>query len=357
MQEKIIHLSLGRLSTFPIPLLPPIIHIAGTNGKGSTLAFMKAILERAGYKTHRYTSPHLFSLCERIEIAGVPVAEDVLRDELQSLKKIHLTDFEKLTLAAFRLFSGVFADFLLLETGLGGRLDATNIIKNPVVTGITSIGYDHQEFLGETLEEIAYEKAGIIKNRVPCCISQCVPHHVIPVIEKVAKLQDVPLIHAPFYRGDIGLKGIHQQANAGLAIQCLKQVLTLSERIIQEGIATAYWPGRLEKLSHATKDVWIDGAHNEEGAKALMKSLPSKGPWHCIVGIKKTKNYKDILDVFKTRIQIFSFLEIPEGHSPYLLKEYCGGHVANSLQEAIENAPLSSVLIAGSLSLNALLRH
>ncbi len=342
----LIDLSLERLS-FQFSL-PPTLHVAGTNGKGSTLAFIKSILEQAGYSVHRYTSPYFWKQNECIELNSKPVEDEKLYNALKKFENTNLTPFEKQTMAAFDLFSQTKADFLLLETGLGGRLDATNIIKDPFLTAITSVSYDHTEFLGSTLEEIAYEKAGIIKENRPCFVSSCIPEKAMRVIEKIALSKNAPLHFAPPYSGKIGLAGDHQRYNAGLAASCLQSFI--SSKNIQKGIEKTKWIGRMQTIFYQGRHILVDGAHNEEGARALCQNLPNNV--HAIVAIKSTKDYKAILDKLKQNIAHFSYVPLEDGHPPSILQNYLPGKQEDSLEPAISSIPEEFfIVITGSLKL------
>jgi dihydrofolate synthase/folylpolyglutamate synthase len=305
--------------------LPPVIHVAGTNGKGSTIAFMRAILEQAGYRVHAYTSPHLQRFNERIVLAGQEIPDDMLErliDEVTTGNPI--TFFEIATAIAFLAFSRTPADIVLLETGLGGRLDCTNVIPAPLATIITPISHDHMEFLGHSLIEIAQEKAGIIKKG-SLCVTAPQEKAARDVLEKAAKQRE-----AAFYphndhweaKGDdthmtlkIGadeftyprpaLIGDHQVTNAGTAVTCLKSLpnFKITEHHIAEGLQAAHWPARLECIKSgalydalpAGWELWYDGGHNEAGALALATQADlwqeaDNKPLHIILGMKRAKD-------------------------------------------------------------------
>lgn len=290
--------------------LPPVIHVAGTNGKGSTVAFLRAMLEAAGLRVHVYTSPHLVRFNERFRLGkiggGVLATDEQLRAALDRCERTNagapITVFEMETAAAFCLFAEHPADVLLLEVGLGGRLDATNVIERPAASVITPIGVDHVEFLGDTLEKIAGEKAGIIKKGVPV-ISAEQPLEAETVIEAVAKKLRAPLHmanqhwHVAVERGRLvyqderglldlsapRLFGRHQFGNAGLAIATLRAItdVKVDQSAFEHGIARAEWPARMQRLvsgalvDHAPKDaeVWLDGGHNVDGGKVVAAAL------------------------------------------------------------------------------------
>lgn len=290
--------------------LPPVIHVAGTNGKGSTVAFLRAMLEAAGLRVHVYTSPHLVRFNERFRLGkvggGVLATDAQLRAALDRCERanggVPITIFEMETAAAFCLFADHPADVLLLEVGLGGRLDATNVIDKPVASVITPIGMDHPEFLGDTLAKIAGEKAGIIKKGVPViCAEQ--PAEAEIVLETVAKKLRAPLHaatqdwHVSIERGRLvyqderglldlsapRLFGRHQFGNAGLAIATLRAIeeFKIDQAAFEQGIARAEWPARMQRLvsgalvAQAPKDseVWLDGGHNADGGRVVAAAL------------------------------------------------------------------------------------
>jgi dihydrofolate synthase/folylpolyglutamate synthase len=294
----------------PEKRIPPVIHVAGTNGKGSTVAFLRAILEAAGLRVHVYTSPHLVRFNERFRLGkaggGVLVTDEQLRGALDHCERVNagepITIFEIETAAAFHLFAEHEADVVLLEVGLGGRLDATNVIDGPLASVISSIGMDHIEFLGETLAKIAAEKAGIIKANVPViCAEQ--PPEAETAIEQAAKRARAPLHaatqdwHVNVERGRLvysderglldlsapRLFGRHQFDNAGLAIATLRAIdsLKIDPSAFEQGIARAEWPARMQRLTSgvlvdaAPKDaeVWLDGGHNPDGGRVIAAAL------------------------------------------------------------------------------------
>ncbi len=290
--------------------IPPVIHIAGTNGKGSTVAFLRAILEAAGLRVHVYTSPHLVRFNERFRLGqvggGVLVTDDQLRAALDHCERANggepITIFEIETAAAFYLFAEHPADVVLLEVGLGGRLDATNVIDAPLASVITPIGMDHIEFLGETLAKITTEKAGIIKKGVPVVCAEQLPES-IAVIERIAKRARAPLHAATegwhvnvehgrlVYSDERGLLdlsaprlfGRHQFDNAGLAIATLRAIdsLKLEPSAFEQGIARAEWPARMQRLTSGTlvaaaphdSEIWLDGGHNPDGGRVVAAAL------------------------------------------------------------------------------------
>lgn len=294
----------------PQKKLPPVIHVAGTNGKGSTVAFMRAIFEAAGLRAHVYTSPHLVRFNERFRLGriggGILATDDELRGALDRCERANagqpITVFEIETAAAFCLFAEHPADVLLLEVGLGGRLDATNVIDAPLASVITPIGMDHPEFLGDTLAKIAAEKAGIIKANVPViCAEQ--PPEAMAVIEQAARklraslhaaTQDwhVNVEHGRLvYQDERGLLdvtaprlfGRHQFDNAGLAIAALRFIAgpKIEASAFERGIANAQWPARMQRLNAGTlvavapkdSELWLDGGHNIDGGRVIAAAL------------------------------------------------------------------------------------
>ena len=290
--------------------LPPVIHVAGTNGKGSTVAYLRAILEAAGLRVHAYTSPFLVRIneCFRLGRAGggVLVGDDELRGALEHCERVNagapLTFFEAKTAAAFCLFAQHAADVLLLEVGLGGRLDSTNVVDAPVATVIAPISMDHTEFLGESLAAIAGEKAAIIKPNVPVISAEQAPEALV-VIEQQAKRQRAPLYAAGqqwhvgvecgrlVYQDDRGLMdlaaprlfGRHQFDNAGLAIATLRAIETfkIGHAAFEAGIVNAEWPARMQRLSAGAliemgpqgSEIWLDGGPNAEGGRVTAAAL------------------------------------------------------------------------------------
>ncbi len=346
--EKPINYGLERIEALmeklgnPQLKLPPVVHVAGTNGKGSTLAFLQAILEAAGYRVHRYTSPHLLQFNERIVLAGKPISDDYLHEIMEECRAvadgIPVTFFEGTTAGAFLAFSKVEADIVLLETGLGGRLDATNIIPSPVLTILTPIAMDHMEYLGPTLELIAGEKVGIMKQDCPCVVS-LQSEEVIQVIERKAEEKNSKTISLG-YDFDIepledesfmyhqkegeskhfpvpGLAGAHQYVNAATAITsalALKQ-FKIDDKHIAKGLQNVQWPARLQRLRAgnlasllpAKWQLWLDGAHNDAAAHVLACTLedwqqqqPMKT--YVILGMTRGRDVARFLSFMKNHI-------------------------------------------------------
>ncbi len=314
LHPKLVDLSLGRMERLLAALghperhLPPVIHVTGTNGKGSVLAFLRAILEAAGLSVHVYTSPHLVRFHERIRLAGELIDEDDLDQLLKECEAANngeeITFFEITTAAAFLAFSRVPADVVLLENGLGGRLDATNLVPRPAATGITPVSLDHQQFLGNSLAEIATEKAGIIKHGVPCIVGPQLAD-AMDVIVGHTDAREAPLlewgVNWRVYENDAGdgmvlehqgtrielpipaLPGEHQIANAGHAA-VIARTLTMFEITdahIAAGLLNVSWPARLQQLQKgpvidllpAGWEVWLDGGHNPDAGETIARYI------------------------------------------------------------------------------------
>ncbi|MBY0281039.1 MAG: bifunctional folylpolyglutamate synthase/dihydrofolate synthase [Alphaproteobacteria bacterium] len=364
----------------PHKSLPPILHVAGTNGKGSTVAFCRSILEAEGCKVHAYTSPHLIQFNERIRLNGKLIDDELLYQTLKDIVQINdsnpITFFEATTAAAFVLFSKIPADVLLLETGLGGRLDATNVIESPLVSIITPISLDHQEFLGNTLSKIAFEKSGIIKPNCPVVISKQSPE-VIEVLKKEAILKESPYyVYGNDWDLDIlapypppNLKGDHQRMNAATALKALSVCFNLKPESIHKGLPSAEWPGRLQCIQEGAHEIWIDGAHNPGGAETLtqeLKKWSSGKPIIGILGMKERKDARQFIKILAPYLNKVIFIPLRENdktgksYSPDDLlviskEENLKASKANNHQDAlaqIQNKyPQSLTIITGSLFL------
>jgi dihydrofolate synthase/folylpolyglutamate synthase len=346
LHPKRIDLSLDRMWRIlgalghPERMLPPVIHVAGTNGKGSTIAFMRAILEAARLRVHVYTSPHLVRFNERFrlgrESSGVLVTDDALAAALKECETVNdaapITVFEIETAAAFLLFSRDPADVLLLEVGLGGRLDATNVIERPLATVITPVSLDHAEFLGDSISLVAAEKAGILKPGVPAIVA-AQPREALAVIERQAARVKAPVKIAGedwtateergrmVYQDDAGLMdlpapklyGRHQFENAGVAIAALRAAkgLRLPTTAFESGIAKADWPARMQRLAQGPlpallppgSELWLDGGHNGDGGRAVANALADleervSRPLVLVVGMLATKDCSAFLKNF-----------------------------------------------------------
>jgi dihydrofolate synthase/folylpolyglutamate synthase len=358
LHPKRIDLSLDRMWRIldalghPERHLPPTIHVAGTNGKGSTIAFARAMLEAAGQRVHVYTSPHLVRFNERFRLGasngGKLVSDDELAGTLAECERANgsgpITVFEIETAAAFLMFASHPADALLLEVGLGGRLDATNVIERPLISVITPVSLDHAEFLGDTLTGIAAEKAGIIKRAVPVVVAPQ-PPEALAVIERRAASLRAPLhvagehwnVHKEHgrlvYQDDDGLldlpaprlAGRHQFDNAGLAIAALRAAgINLPLDAFETGLLRADWPARLQLLSQGRlvalapigSELWLDGGHNPDGGRAIATALGDleervPRPLVLIVGMLATKDCEGFLRNFAGLSRRLIALPIP----------------------------------------------
>ncbi len=374
--------------------LPPVIHIAGTNGKGSTLAMIRAGLEGAGHVTHAYTSPHLARFHERIRLAGDLIDEDLLSDMLDRCLVANGTDaityFEITTAAALLAFAETPADYTLLEVGLGGRLDATNVVDTPALCVITPVDMDHQQYLGDTLGRIAGEKAGIIKRGVPVIVGR--QHDDgLAVIEAQAARLSAPLYaygqhwHVWEEAGRLvfqdetglldlpkpALLGAHQIENAGIALAALR-VMGKGEVACEAAMTRAVWPARMQRLRHGPlvdsaprAEVWLDGGHNPHAARAIAALLAGMGarPTHLICGMLNTKDVTGFMAPLAAVAQSLHAVSIP-GQSATLtasdtataaraagLPAHEADSVAAALATITTQDPEARILICGSLYL------
>jgi dihydrofolate synthase/folylpolyglutamate synthase len=400
LHPKVIDLTLDRmgrcLSAVGDPHLsqPPVIHVAGTNGKGSTQAMIRAGLEAADQTVHAYTSPHLARFHERIRVAGELISEDALIELLEDVYEANggetITYFEITTVAAFLAFARTKADWTLLEVGLGGRHDATNVIDKPRLTIITQIDLDHQQFLGETIGEIAYQKAGIIKRRVPVIVG---PQHeeALDVIETEAAKLGAPVIaygqhwHVSEERGRLvyqdetglldlpkpNLRGPHQVGNAGMAIAALRH-LGFDDAACEAAVTRAYWPARMQRLVKGPlvemapeAELWLDGGHNPAAGAALAETLAelSPRPTHAICGMLSTKDVKGYMRQLVGAVTDLHAVAIPGETATLSAEETADAAkevgldavIAPSLEAAladiIADDPTARVVICGSLYL------
>ncbi len=400
LHPKVIDLTLDRVHRLleatghPERALPPVIHIAGTNGKGSTLAMIRAGLEGAGQVTHAYTSPHLARFHERIRVAGTLIEEPaltaILDEALDRNGPDPITYFEITTVAALLAFARTPADWTLLEVGLGGRLDATNVIDRPALTVITPVDYDHQQFLGDTIDKIAAEKAGILKRGIPCVVG---PQHeaALEVIEEQAARVGAPLLaqgqhwHVTeergrlIYQDETGLRdlplpnlpGPHQIGNAGMAIAALRH-LRAGHAAFEAAVTRAEWPARMQRLTEGSlvdlargAELWLDGGHNPAAGAALaatLKGLP-KRPTHLICGMLRTKDAEGYLAALADVSAGLTAIAIP-GEAATLsaeetaaaaeavgLKSNAAASVEDAISAIIARAPQARILICGSLYL------
>jgi len=399
LHPKIIDLTLDRMWRLlealgnPQSDLPPVIHIAGTNGKGSTQAMIRAGLEAAGKTVHAYTSPHLARFHERIRVAGELISEADLAAVLDECHAANggeeITYFEITTCAAILAFSRVAADYTLLEVGLGGRLDATNVV-DPVLTVITPVSVDHQQYLGDTLAEIAGEKAGIIKRLVPCVVGPQEEAALEVIEDRAAKLGAPLLAHGQqwhvgpeagrmVYQDERGLldlprpnlPGDHQIMNAGAALAALRQ-LGIDVEACEAAVTQAQWPARMQRLSDGPLarmapegELWLDGGHNPAAGAALAATLAAlpKRPTHLICGMLNTKDIAGYLRPLAAEAASLTAVSIP-GEAATLPAEATAKvardvgieageaeNVTAALKAIIARDPHARVLICGSLYL------
>jgi dihydrofolate synthase/folylpolyglutamate synthase len=329
--------------------LPPVIHVAGTNGKGSTCAYLRAMLEGSGYRVHVYTSPHLVRFHERIRIGGTLISEEELSETLEECERANagapITFFEITTAAAFLAFSRHPADAVILEVGLGGRHDATNVVEQPVAVCITPVALDHQEFLGNSLAEIAGEKAGIIKRGVPCIVGPQA-EEALAVIERQADQLSAPLsvfgedFHAHEEHGRMvyqdtdglldlplpKLLGRHQIANASVAVAALRRIggRWARDQGIEWGLKNVEWPARMQRLTRGPlidtapsgAEVWLDGGHNPQGGAAVAQTMAdleerASKPLYLIAGMLKTKDPEGFFRSFRGLARHVATIAIP----------------------------------------------
>ncbi|PTD19301.1 bifunctional folylpolyglutamate synthase/dihydrofolate synthase [Sphingomonas fennica] len=334
--------------------LPPVFHVAGTNGKGSTCAYLRAALEAAGHSVHVYTSPHLVRFNERIRIAGQLIEDatlaTLLAEVLDIAGDISPSFFEVTTAAAFLAFARTPADACIIEVGLGGRLDATNVIARPAICGIAQLGIDHQAFLGDRIEDIAAEKAGIAKPDVPI-VTQHYPAPVANRIGEVVRAAGAPWLAKGgqwdsvayqgriHYRDEAGkldlplprLPGQHQTQNAALAIAMLRhqQAVPVPVSALRAAMGWAEWPARLQHLATGTlvdrlppgSDLWLDGGHNPAAARVIADffrgKVPAGRPFHIILGLLENKDPLGFLKPFAGRTATVHTVPIP-GHAHHL---------------------------------------
>ena len=382
--------------------LPPVLHVAGTNGKGSTCAFLRAAVEAAGLTAHVYTSPHLVRFNERIRIAGRLIDDETLAallgEVLDHADGIGASFFEVTTAAAFLAFSRTPASCSIIEVGLGGRLDATNVVSDPIVTGIAQLGLDHQSFLGDTIEEIAAEKAGIAKRGIPL-VTMRYPAAATDAVARAASAAQAPLVALDsgwrvrlsdshlFYadgHGEVqtpppGLAGPHQPDNLGLAIAMLRHqtVLDIPVSAFTAAARWTEWPARLQRLNQGPltallpkgTQLWLDGCHNPAAAQAIspaLRKLAGGRPVHLVLGMLANKDAAGLLSAFAGLASTVHAVPVPEHdhHEPDDLKTLASaigipGHAAPDVEAALRrigqlppdpHGP-AIVLILGSLYL------
>lgn len=400
LHPKIIDLTLDRVWRLldalgnPQNALPPVIHVAGTNGKGSTQAMIRAGLEAEGKRVHAYTSPHLARFHERIRLAGTLISEEALTailDECYAANRGEaITYFEITTCAAILAFARTPADHVLLEVGLGGRLDATNVVEKPALTIITPVSIDHQQYLGETLAEIASEKAGIIKRGVPCVVGPQM-EEALEVIEARAERLGAPLMASGQHwtaweeRGRLvfqderglldlplpNLPGPHQIENAGAALAALR-ALGFGEAACEAAVTRAEWPARMQRLktgplveAAGPAEIWLDGGHNPAAGQAIaatLDRLPPRPTW-LICGMLNTKDVAGFMRPLAGHAQGLWAVSIPgeantlpaettaEAARKAGLEAQIAGSVSEALARIIAQDPQARVLICGSLYL------
>ena len=372
--------------------LPPVVHVAGTNGKGSTIACMRAGLEAAGRRVHVYTSPHLVRFNERIRLAGQLIGDSYLQHCLARCEQANagrpLTFFEATTAAAFLAFADVPADVLLLETGLGGRLDATNVLDRPALTMITTLALDHQDYLGDDLAGIAREKAGIMRPEVPCIVAPQEPD-LMPVLRAAAQAVGCPLVEfgRDWSVSDAGeltwhdgqrhlrlprplLAGPHQIVNAGLALTGLNRLpgMAPDDAAMARALATTQWPARLQRLTDGPlpallpdgAELWLDGGHNPSAATMLARTLAAMPPrpLTLILGMLSNRDPAAYLRPFaelSPRVLTVTVQGEQAAHPAEAMAQRIGagaraaGDVSSALSAVDGSAP--RVLICGSLYL------
>jgi dihydrofolate synthase / folylpolyglutamate synthase len=407
LHPKVIDLTLARMERLLVALgnpersIPPVIHIAGTNGKGSTQAMIRAGLEAGGDRVHAYTSPHLARFHERIRLAGELISEPALTSLLDECVRMNgpdeITFFEITTCAAFLAFARTHADWTLLEVGLGGRLDATNVVEKPRLTIITPVSLDHQAFLGDTVGAIAGEKAGIIKRGVPVIVGPQTEEG-LAVIEAKASRMGAPVLAFGqhwnafedrgrlIYQDETGLldlplpnlPGPHQIQNAGAAIAALRS-LGRDDVACEAAVTRAFWPARMQRLRQgplvkaAPKvELWLDGGHNPAGGEAVAATLARmpKRETHLICGMLNTKDVTGYIRPLAPQVTRLHAVSIP-GEKNTLPAEVTrdaaraagmdavtAGSVAEALAGIAAGSPEARVLICGSLYLaGAVLRE
>lgn len=389
---------LGKLGA-PHRKLPPVVHVAGTNGKGSTIAFLKSIFNRAGYKVHRYTSPHLMRYNERIMLADQEIDDGflyrIIEETRMAAMDMPLSFFEGTTAAALLAFSKVEADVCLIETGMGGRLDPTNVLKNKALTIITPISFDHMEHLGNTLSQIAAEKAGIVEQEVPCVIAPQASE-VEEVLYSACLQKEAPIVAYPYnWNFDFdeehwvfhdenqaypfpypNLYGKHQVTNAATAIAAIQCLTKFDFRVshIIEGLQQAHWPARMEKITKGLLyaalpprwELWLDGAHNVGGAQMLANIVENwqDRPLYLINGRTKDRDIGAFLECFIGKVKKVIGVRVeyePLAESAQKISEVArqlgfATYTADSLLDAVkhcisDSATESRILICGSLYL------
>ena len=381
LHPKYIDFNLNRIKRLmkklgnPEKKLPLIVHIAGTNGKGSTLSFIKHIAEEHGLKVNCYLSPHLISFNERIIINGKMISEKILLNLLKEVaiknNNAKITFFEITTAVAFLVFAKFKSDLCIIETGLGGKLDATNILNKKSVVVLTKIGLDHKEFLGKTLKQITLEKCGILRKYTPVVIGQQRSKYVEKVILKEVKNKQCPQIKLFTMPKNwkLGLSGDHQYNNAEIAVSTIRCMYPdIKYTTIKKGLYKTQWPGRLQtiyqgKLFNKRSTITlIDGAHNVDGAMAINNHLKklNAGKWTVILGMMNNKSVTNFIKVIEKHIEKVFVIQIEKQINSFTatqlekkLKKFDFETICfDTLEQAISKAPKSKpLLITGSLYL------
>ncbi|MDZ7629579.1 MAG: folylpolyglutamate synthase/dihydrofolate synthase family protein [Parvularculaceae bacterium] len=376
-----VHRILARLGD-PHRRLPPVFHVAGTNGKGSTCAYLRAILEASGARVHVFTSPHLVNYRERVVLAGSEISDAAFISAITRVDEAagadDLTLFETITCAAFAAFAETPADFLVLEVGLGGRLDATNVIDKPLAAVVTPIALDHQNFLGDTIAEIAGEKAGIFRRAAPAVVGPQTPE-AMAVFERAAARAGAGFFaHGTawtawaengrlIYQDDIGLSdlspprlvGAHQFMNAALAVAAIRASgLPLTDEVLSAGLTSARWPARLQRLKTGPlvkaigprSELWLDGGHNPHAARALASALAdfeekNSRPLILIAGMQESKDAEGFFAAFAGLASTVFTVQA----------DHAGARTADDVARAAERAgipayPCGSLIEAASLA-------
>ena len=400
LHPKMIDLTLDRVHRLlarvghPEASLPPVVHIAGTNGKGSTLAMIRAGLEAEGEVCHAYTSPHLARFHERIRVAGELISEEALTAILDECYDRNdgapITFFEITTVAGLLAFARTPADCTLLEVGLGGRLDATNVIERPRLCVITPIDFDHEQYLGDTIARIAFEKAGILKPGVPCIVAAQHPEAREVIEDRAGKVGAPLIIHGQefeaweergrlVYQDDRGLldlplpnlPGPHQITNAGTALAALR-ALGKGDDACEAAVTRAEWPARMQRLRYGplvdaagTAELWLDGGHNPAAGRAVaaaLKRLPEKRT-HLIVGMLNTKDVTGFLRPLAEVAADLHAVSIPgatatlpaaetaEAGRAVGLPTTVAASVLDAVRDIADRDPGARILICGSLYL------
>jgi len=388
---------LSRLGN-PEKKLPPVVHVAGTNGKGSTIAFLRAMLEAAGYKVHAYTSPHLHRFNERIVLAGREIDDTTLYTAIEATRiaagKDSYSFFEGTTAAALLAFSQTSADILLMETGAGGRFDPTNVIEKPVLTLITTISPDHTDILGKTLSDIAWHKAGILRENVPCVVS-FQSEEAMETLKSEAEKIGAPLIvygeHWAVQKTGEGLRyitadgaadlpapgllGPHQYVNAGNAIAAstLLENFVITPEAITAGLCDVRWPGRLERVAKKTLpegfELWVDGGHNMAAGHMLAAFIEESWqdkPTHIIFGTTQGKDVASMLTPLLEKMESIAAIPVVSEPKSYPAEAIvqamanvdkvtaCDG-IEDAIAHITQNAKQPSrILVFGSLYLRIL---